>query len=60
MVWVVSITEPDARVGVIVTHFGTFVTASAAPVPLLAPAEVDCSTVNLRKRFPGAVNKMLF
>lgn len=53
-------TELLANTGVVVTNFLTSVTARAAAVPMLAPADVCCSVVSLRKRFPGAVKRMLF
>lgn len=51
--------EPEARVGVRVTHFWTAETAWAAAVPLEVPAEVCFSTTSLRKRLPGAVKRIL-
>lgn len=52
--------DPDARTGVMEMYFLTSVTASAAAVPFDPPAEVCCSVVSRRKRFPGAVKRMLF
>ncbi len=54
-------TLPVASVGVKVMYFLTSVTAIAAAVPMVPTlADVWVSTVSLRKRLPGAVNRMLF